>query len=254
MSRDKRGGVPEDTGSPPSPTEKWVGIRISTLPKVLFFYPLMFLSLVFAVAAGNAPPPWMGLLWFGMFAINLAVLAFDFSEDRTRNIAVLVVAMIIALFGIGVLGTMSNALTDIPVRMNWAFYVLMAVVLFLFIGVGYVGTWMEYWRFSPDGKFIIHKKGRILTSRRYPTDELYWDVHHPDLIEYFLSGTGQVIFYWPHYVRKGHPLVVLENVRFINAVEDALRHRLGDERRLSSLSFKAAAPHTLLVTPRSTTS
>lgn len=223
---------------PPHSAETWKNIRLSTLPKVFFFYPLVILSFLFAVAAGNDPPKWMGLLWFGMFALNLAVLSFDLNEDRAKTIAVLFVALIIALFGIGVVGSMTDWLSHLPVKMNWVFYLLMASLLTLFILVGYIGTWMDYWQFSPDGSSIIHKKGKILTAHRYPTEDLFWDVHHPDLVEYLMSGTGQVILYWPHYVRKGHPLVVLENVRFISTVEEALRQRLGDDRRLSSLSFK----------------
>lgn len=231
----------ETSGTKPTPApsaDTWKNVRLSTLPKVFFFYPLVILSFLFAAAAGNDPPQWMGLLWFGMFALNLAVLSFDLNEDRAKTIAILFVALIIALFGIGVVGSMTDWLARLPVQMNWVFYLLMAVLLTLFILVGYISTWVDYWQFSPDGSSIIHKKGKILTAHRYPTADLFWDVHHPDLVEYLMSGSGQVILYWPHYVRKGHPLVVLENVRFIGKVEEALRQRLGDDRRLSSLSFK----------------
>lgn len=59
-------------------------VRIRSLPKVIFFYPVWIFSLVCAlVMSADASAQWTGLAWMALFTFNLFVIAFDFTEERT---------------------------------------------------------------------------------------------------------------------------------------------------------------------------
>ena len=64
----------------PRPIEK---VTVRPYPKVIFFWPTWVLSLVAGIVmsvSGEPPPVHLGTVWMCVFAFNLMVISFDFSE------------------------------------------------------------------------------------------------------------------------------------------------------------------------------
>jgi hypothetical protein len=80
-----------------------------------------------------------------------------------------------------------------------------------------VTRYLDYWEILPNE--ILHHHGPLSDLERYPTLNLKFDKEIPDVVEHLFLGAGKLVL----HVSDERKSIVLENVLFINHVENALK-------------------------------
>jgi hypothetical protein len=208
----------KSSGGPP---EAPLRIKIHSLPKVVFFYPTWIVSLVCAIASMSGMDSWLGNAWMTVFVLNLFVIAYDFTEERTIIALLGGVAIVLALVLGGVLGTITSALANIQPVMNDHFYWTMFVLFSAVFLVAWVGSRLDYWIIEPNE--VVHRYGLFRRMKRFSTESLRWDKVIPDVMERLMLGTGQIILTTPH---EKHPIII-DHVMRIGHIDDQIARILG---------------------------
>ncbi len=205
-----------------TPSELPLRVRIRSLPKVIFFYPIWIFSLVCAlVVSADSSAVWPGLAWMILFTFNLFVISFDFTEERTLIFVLGGVAVVLGLVLAGALSDVMGFLTSLRPAMNTIFYWMMFAVFGIIFLVAFIGSRLDYWEIEPNE--IIHRHGMFRRMRRYSTESLRWDKVIPDVMERIMLGTGTIILTTPY---EKHPIVI-EHVMRIGRVDEHIAHVLG---------------------------
>jgi len=169
------------------------------------------------------PQDLLAMLFLGMFAFNLLVMALDF--PRFSLVAV-ILAILFGLFFILWIGSyfkldllrpIHAIFRSIYAAANGGFYVMVFVTLMLVFAVIYVTRWLDYWEVLPNE--ILHHHGPLSDLERYPTMNLKFDKEIPDVLEWALLGAGRLVLHVPNVAKA----LVLDNVLFISAKEQALK-------------------------------
>lgn len=204
------------------PADMPLSVRIRSLPKVIFFYPVWIFALVCALVVSADPSAsWPGLSWMMLFTLNLFVIAFDFTEERTLIFVLGGVAVVLGLVLAGALTDVMGFLTSLKPMMNALFYWMMFVVFGLIFLIAFIGSRMDYWEITPNE--IVHRHGLFRRMRRYSTESLRWDKVIPDVMERVMLGTGTIIMTTPY---EKHPIVI-EHVMRIGKIDEQIAHVLG---------------------------
>ncbi|MCC6625592.1 MAG: hypothetical protein IT385_30420 [Deltaproteobacteria bacterium] len=198
-------------------------VKIRSLPKVIFFYPVWIFSLVCALiaAAGEPPAAWLGMAWMSLFILNLFVISFDFTEQRTVIVVLTVVVAILALVLLGALSDVTAFMTALRPQMNQTFYWMMFVTFSVIFLLAWLGSRLDYWQIEPNE--IVHRYGFFRRMKRFSTESLRWDKLIPDVMERIMLGTGTIILTTPY---EKHPIVI-EHVMRIGSVDDQIARILG---------------------------
>lgn len=200
-------------------------VRIRSLPKVIFFYPTWIFSLVCAlVMSADASAHWPGLVWMAIFAFNLFVIAFDFTEERTLIFALGTIALVLTLVLVGALSDVMGFLTSLKPHMDATFYWMTFTVFGLIFFVAFVGSRLDYWEIQPNE--IINRTGIFRRMRRFSTESVRWDKIIPDVMERIMLGTGTIILTTPF---EKHPIVI-EHVMRIGTIDEQIARVLGVKR------------------------
>jgi hypothetical protein len=171
----------------------------------------------------RTPQNLLAMLFLGMFAFNLLVMALDF--PRFSLVAV-ILAILFGLFFILWLGSyfqldllkpIHAIFSSIYAVANKGFYLMVFVTLMLVFGVIYITRWLDYWEVLPNE--ILHHHGPLSDLERYPTMNLKFDKEIPDVLEWALLGAGRLVLHVPNVAKA----LVLDNVLFISAKEKALK-------------------------------
>jgi hypothetical protein len=171
----------------------------------------------------RTPQNLLAMLFLGMFAFNLLVMALDF--PRFSLVAV-ILAILFGLFFILWLGSyfqldllkpIHAIFSSIYAVANKGFYLMVFVTLMLVFAVIYVTRWLDYWEVLPNE--ILHHHGPLSDLERYPTMNLKFDKEIPDVLEWVLLGAGRLVLHVPNVAKA----LVLDNVLFISAKEKALK-------------------------------
>lgn len=201
-------------------------VKIWSWPKVIFLYPTLGASLVAAIGssvwAGGGS--FWGLLFLGVFGLNLVVMAFDFPRTASLNLllgaAVLLLAAILINQQVGFLPALRDLTRGIDPQANAQFYWFVAGSLALvYLIVLIVDFRFDYWLVQPNE--LIHRRGLLGTVSRYPAPGLELQKEITDVFEFFLFGSGRLVI----QPTKG-PAIVLENVFRINEKEREIRELL----------------------------
>ena len=165
----------------------------------------------------------LAMLFLGMFAFNLLVMALDF--PRFSLVAV-ILAILFGLFFILWLGSYFHLDLLKPIHLifsgiyavaNKGFYLMVFVTLMLVFLVIYITRWLDYWEILPNE--ILHHHGPLSDLERYPTMNLKFDKEIPDVLEWAMLGSGRLVLHIPNVAKA----LVLDNVLFISAKEKALK-------------------------------
>jgi hypothetical protein len=202
-------------------------VKIHSLPKIVFFYPTWIVSIVCGIAAISGAAEWFGTAWMTVFILNLFVIAYDFTEERTIIFLLGSVALVLALVLGGVVGEVVGLLADVNPTMNADFYWTMTVVFTLVFLVAWVGSRLDYWIIEPNE--VVHRYGLFRKMKRFSTESLRWDKVIPDVMERLMLGTGQIILTTPH---EKHPIVI-EHVLGIGKIDDQIARILGVKQVVS---------------------
>lgn len=197
-------------------------VKIRSLPKVIFFYPTWILSLICAiVVSADASASWPGIAWMGCFIINLFIIAFDFTEQKSIIVALTTVVAILALVLAGALSDVAGFFGALKPMMDKTFYWMMTVTFSVIFLLAWLGSRLDYWEIEPNE--IVHRYGLFRRMKRFSTESLRWDKVIPDVMERIMLGTGTIILTTPY---EKHPIVI-EHVLRIGRVDEQIARILG---------------------------
>jgi hypothetical protein len=214
--------TPTPSNTPPGSTPH-VHVIVRPYPKVIFFWLTWLFSLVAALIV-SPESEHLGTIWMCVFAFNLLVISFDFTEIISLLVLALIGLLIFAGLYFDFLGPIGTFFRDLDVHMNKSFYWAMFglfCVIYLFV---FIRTRFDYWEFRFNE--VIHRRGLFADLKRYSTDDLRWFKEVPDVLERILCGSGRMILTTP---REPQPIVI-EHVLGIGAIDEKVADILGTKR------------------------
>jgi len=168
-------------------------------------------------------PNLLGVLFLGILAFNLMIMAIDFPRFTVVAGMLLVLLMlffllwIAAYFDADLMKPARHILGNIYTVANSGYYFMVATILIVIYAIIYVTRYLDYWEIMPNE--ILHHHGPLSDLERYPTLNLKFDKEIPDVFEYLFLGAGRLVL----HVTEERKAIVLDNVLFINAKEEALK-------------------------------
>lgn len=253
--------APSAPSPKPSPIDV-VGIRIFTYPKVIFMFPTLIVAVICFIgmmligdrtvehkkavaeiqATPSAPIPsgpadlvakhdrfkapenLLGVLFLGVFAFNLLMMAIDFPRFTIvamvflLGFAVFFILWLGAYFNFPLMSAVRHIMASVYTYANAEFYGLVSLILTGILLIVYLTRWLDYWQILPNE--ILHHHGPLSDLERFPTMNLKFDKEIPDVLEFMFLGSGRLVL----HVTDEKKAIVLDNVLFINAVERALKN------------------------------
>jgi len=171
----------------------------------------------------ETPQNLLAMLFLGMLAFNLLVMALDFPRFAlvawilAGLLALFVFLWIGSFFEFDLMKPIHWIFANIYAVANRGFYLMVFVTLFIVFAIIYVTRWLDYWEILPNE--ILHHHGPLSDLERYPTMNLKFDKEIPDVLEWALLGSGRLVLHVPNVSKA----LVLDNVLFITAKENALK-------------------------------
>lgn len=199
-------------------------VIVRAYPKIIFFWLTWLVSLVFGIIEAQGGGEHLGTIWMCVFAFNLLVISFDFTEVVSVMVAAIVAALVIAGLHWGFLGFVGDFIAGLQVHMNSAFYFTIFGLFTAFYVFVFVQTRFDYWEFRHNE--VIHRCGFFAAIKRYSTEDLRWFKEIPDVMERILAGSGRMILTTP---REPHPIVI-EHVLRIGSIDEQVADILGTKR------------------------
>lgn len=213
-------------------------------PKIVFFYPLMCVSIVCGLLqffAQRAHGPTAnshiaGSIFIIVFFVNILVISFDFPGVKALALVLGVTAVVFLILYIdkalevNILKGINALLNEIHKGLNasMTFYFLVASILFMMVFGGILVNWLwNRWTVEPNR--LLHKHGLFGELTEYPVIDLQLDKRIDDVFEYVLLRSGTLIF-------RPNPTtnpIRLENVPRINSKERKIQ-KIIRELRVSS--------------------
>jgi hypothetical protein len=240
-------------------------VKIVPYPKIIFFWPIFVTSLIIGVMLnlgilfdrtpdpeGETPVetttsstggteevapsispknrkiqgnPILGLIWIVVFAVNISVVAFEFS--RIKFLATIMGALIFVL-GAFLANTnfpffafLGRVIRSINIQANPTFYYMVSFIFLVIFGVVFISTRWNYW--VVESNMILHYHGFMGDIHRYPAPQLRMSKEITDVFEYFLGSAGTLVLQPTNESRA----IVLENVVGINRKEERIKKLLG---------------------------
>jgi hypothetical protein len=171
----------------------------------------------------KTPQNLLAMLFLGMLAFNLLVMALDF--PRFTLVAWILGAFLIlffllwlsAYFELDLMKPIHWIFSGIYAVANKGFYIMVFVTLMLVFGVIFITRWLDYWEILPNE--ILHHHGPLSDLERYSTMNLKFDKEIPDVLEWMMLGSGRLVLHVPNVSKA----LVMDNVLFISAKEAALK-------------------------------
>jgi hypothetical protein len=220
--------APSPAGHPlaTAPRSPDVRVVVRAYPKIVFFWVTWVASLVCGIitAVSSHPPSHLGTVWMCIFAFNLMVIAFDFSEVISIVVILFVALVIVAGLYFDFLRFIGDFFRNLDVGMNPGFYFTVFGVFSLFYVAVFLKTRFDYWEFRFNE--VIHRRGMFADIKRYSTEDLRWFKEIPDVLERILAGSGRMILTTP---RESHPIVI-EHVLGIDRIDDKVADILGTKK------------------------
>ncbi len=173
-------------------------VRLRSYPKVIFFYPLLFTSLVLWIIQliiGDSPASqYLGSFWMMIFFLNLFVIAFDFGSSKffilILFVVVFIFVMIFFVIPITGLAYVADILAALNLTLTWQFYMVAFLVLLFILIFVILSANLDYYRIERNE--IYHKKGILADAERFPVKSLRLKKEIPDVFEYFILRAGSI--------------------------------------------------------------
>ena len=194
-------------------------IFIRSYPKVIFFWPLLFTSLILWIVEimdDSSLTPVLGTVWFIVFFINIFVTAFDFSSTKFFVLILAIVVIILLVVFLVLPRFALPAMGQLNLSLSPQFYLVMTLILFFILGIVVISTRFEYYKIERNE--IIHKKGIFSSAERFPVKSLRFKKEIPDVFEFFLLRAGKFTI----MPGKADEVMILDTVLNINKVEKHL--------------------------------
>ena len=229
-------GTQAPAGSNPSHlAEPPASVFLVPYPKIIFLYPTFLLALVAAITMNFAGHPldatnhagsFISIVFLGLFAANLVILAFDFPRTTSLTLFFFGVAVgmgIILLFKFK--PEIFPAITDFLARFhpmaNATFYWSIACILGVMFAAVFFVVRFDYWEVRPNE--LLHHHGFLSNLERLSAPNLRMEKEINDVFEYLLLQSGRLII----QTSDDRRAIVLDNVPFIRKKEEAVTRMLG---------------------------
>jgi hypothetical protein len=201
-------------------------VVVRSYPKVIFFWLTWIASLIAGLVAGTSDdqPLHLGTVWMCIFAFNLLVISFDFTEVVSLLVVALIAVLIFAGLYLGFLGFIGDFFADLRLYMSASFYFTMFGLFTIIYAFVFFKTRFDYWEFRYNE--VIHRRGVFADIKRYSTDDLRWFKEVPDVLERLLAGSGRMILTTP---RESHPIII-DHVIGIGRVDEKVADILGTKK------------------------
>jgi hypothetical protein len=249
---------PSVPGSPVLVKSPEKGIRVFTYPKLIFIFPTLLAALICGTGmlmthdrtddpykaaqvqakAASADPAvqsfekhqrfysnqnLFGILFLGIFAFNLLIMAIDF--PRFTVVAILLLLLLVlfvllwiaAYFNYDLMRPARVLFSHVFTVANSGFYFMIAGIITFIFAIIYATRFLDYWEILPNE--ILHHHGPLSDLERYPTLNLKFDKEIPDVFEFLFLGAGRLVL----HVSDERKSIVLDNVLFINSKENGLK-------------------------------
>jgi hypothetical protein len=211
-------------------------VYLVSYPKLAFLYPTFLMALIAAIylsivgdeplTIANKQAVVIAALFLGVFAINLAILAFDFPRTTSLTLfffgaALVMGVVLLSIYKPEVLPFLEGLVAGLHPLANATFYyVIVAIMALLYVGM-FIAVRFDYWEVRPNE--LLHHHGVLSDLKRFSAPELRVDKEINDVFEYLLLRSGRLILHPSGESRA----IVLENVPFITHKEEALTRMLG---------------------------
>ncbi len=217
--------APEPAAKPESSTSV-SRVVVRAYPKVIFFWLTWVTSLVAGIimSASETPPSHLGTVWMCIFAFNLLVISFDFTEVISVMLIAIVGVVVFAGLYFDFLPFIGDFFRNLKLWMSESFYYTMFGLFTAVYAIVFIKTRFDYWEFRHNE--VIHRRGVFADLRRYSTEDLRWFKEIPDVLERILCGAGRMILTTP---REKHPIVI-QHVVGINRIDEKVADILGVKR------------------------
>jgi len=202
-------------------------VVVRPMPKIIFFYLTWLASLVMGIiasATGDAQPQHLGTVWMCIFAFNLLVIAFDFTEVISIAAVFGILVVVFAGLYFGFLGFIGQFFQVMDIKMNSSFYFAVFGIFSIIYAIIFVRSRFEYWEFRHNE--VLHRAGMFGEIKRYSTEDLRWFKQIPDVLERILLKSGRMVLTTP---REPSP-IVLEHVIGIEGADEKIAELLGTKR------------------------
>ncbi len=210
-------------------------IFLVSYPKIVFMYPTLLVAVAAAVYLGFLNQPLepanthavvLAVIFLGVLATNMMVLAFDFPRATSLTLFFILVALalacvLLAVLQPGIFPYVTSTLRAFRPLANDTFYWTVAVILGLITLVAIIVARFDYWEARPNE--LLHRRGLWGDLDRFPAPGLRIDKEIGDVFEYLLLQSGRLVL----HVSGERRAVVLDNVPFIDKKEEALTQMLG---------------------------
>ena len=221
--------APTPDAPPPAESHKALHrVVVRAYPKVIFFWLTWVCSLIAGIIVHvkgvEDMPVHLGTIWMCVFAFNLMVISFDFSEVISVMIIALIGVLIFAGLHFEFLSFIGDFFRDLGLMMNANFYYTVFGLFSLIYLIVFLKTRFDYWEFRHNE--VIHRRGVFADMRRYSTEDLRWFKEIPDVLERIICGSGRMILTTP---REKHPIVI-QHVVGINRIDEQVADILGVKR------------------------
>ena len=161
-------------------------IILRNYPKVIFFWPLFVISIIFWIIQIFLEElnPWLGSIWVIIFFSNFTVTALDFPSYRVLILilAVAIISLLIIFFGlIPTLKEIGIVEEQFNLGLPAEFYMIMMIILGLVLILVLISSRFDYYKIERNE--VYHKKGIFsMTTERFPTKGLRIKKQIPDQV------------------------------------------------------------------------
>ena len=207
-----------------NPVQPVTEVILRSYPKVIFFYPLFFTSLILwpIQFALGAPAQWLGAFWMIVLFCNLFVIAFDFSSSKFFILILAIVILI--LVGIFFILPSYTGPTISEIEFNLGitaeFYMTITIILGIVLLFVIIDAFFDYWKVERNE--IYHKKGIFAAAERYPVKSLRIKKTIPDVFEFFILRAGRIVL----MPGKADEVIALSTVLNVNKKSEQIDYLL----------------------------
>jgi hypothetical protein len=203
-------------------------VVIRSLPKAVYLYPTMLAALVAGLCSSQdwGKASLWGTAFLIVFAINLAIIAFDFPRTTSLTLLFLVIATVLGAILLNqryeIFPWLERQTSRLTPEANSEFYWLIAGIIGVVLAlIVLIHLWFDYWEVLSNE--LIHHHGILGSLERFPSPGIKLDKEIIDVFEFLILGAGRLVI---TPAGEGRP-IVLENVPRIERVERYIKEVLG---------------------------
>lgn len=174
--------------------QKITEVKLRSYPKVIFFYPLAFTSLIMWIIQffmGN-PVDILGYIWLIVLFTNLFVIAFDFSSTKffVLVLAIVVIILLLIFLLLPNLDLSGVGGVTFTIGLTANFYMVITIMLGIILALVILSNYFDYWKVERNE--IYHKAGIFTSAERFPVKSLRFKKEIPDVFEFLALRAGSI--------------------------------------------------------------